>query len=233
LRKREGIQRKLSNVPVATVGVLKQYVCSTLKVRDEDRADFELGYYESGHGAKGKKRWLVDDDNLEDMKMHFEGKKGEILLWCYDPSIPCSRKRSRKDSNPGPSAPKSKNSKSRGDGDPGRSATKNSKSRSRLANAYEQKMTKVQEILETLKEKHGDKFKLEQLNAWANMVQMQKHVSFHDPPTGRFFVTQNKSKEVEEGATSPAYKSNSETTPPQPTVTELSPAKQVNLRSQC
>ena len=49
-------------------------------------------------------------------------------------------------------------------------------------------MTKVQEIFESLKEKHGDKFKPEQLNAWANMVQMQKHTSLDDPPPGRFFV---------------------------------------------
>ena len=129
----------------------------------------------------------MEDDDLEDMKIHFEGKKGEILLWCYDPSI--SRKRSRGDSDPGPSARKNsksrgdgdpgpssrKNSKSRGDSDAGPSAPKSSKSRSRFANAYEKKMTKVQEIFETLKEKHGDKFKPEQLNAWANMIQMQKH----------------------------------------------------------
>ena len=205
MRKREGTQRKLSNVPVATVDDLKEYICSTLKVQDEERADFELGHYERGHGTKGKKRWLIDDNDLEDMKEHFEGKKAEILLWCYDPSV--SRKRSRGDSDPGPSAPKT------------------SKSRSRFANAYEKKMTKVQEIFETLKDKHGDKFKPEQLNAWANMVQMQKHASLDDPPPGRFFMTQKKSREVEEEAT------RTPKSPPQPA--ELSPAKRVNLRTQC
>ena len=203
MRKCDGTQRKLSNVPVATIGDLKQYVCSTLKVRDEERANFELGYYERGHGAKRKKRWLVDDD-LEDMKKHFEGKKVEILLWCYDRSI--SRKRSQGDSDPGPSAPKT------------------SKSRSRFASAYKKKMTKVQEILETMKKKHGDKFKPEQLNAWANMVQMQKHASLDDPPAGRFFVTDKKSREVEEEAM---------LTPKPPSQpSELSPAKRVNLRTQ-
>ena len=50
-------------------------------------------------------------------------------------------------------------------------------------------MTKVQKIFETLKEKHGDKFVPEQLNAWVNMIQMQKHASLDDIPTGQFFVT--------------------------------------------
>ena len=96
LRKRDSKQGKLSNVPV-TVSDHKQYVCSTFQVPDKELADVELGYHERGHGAKGKKRWLVDDDDLKDMKEHFEGKKAENLLWCYNPII--SRKRSRGDSD--------------------------------------------------------------------------------------------------------------------------------------
>ena len=110
--------------------------------------------------SKGKKRWLVDDDDLEDMKEHFERKRAEILLWYYDPTI--SRKRSRGDSDPGPSA------------------AKTSKSQSRFASAYEKKITKVQE---TLQEKHGDKFKPEQINMHG-LIYEQKHSSLDDPPAG-------------------------------------------------
>lgn len=57
------------------------------------------------------------------------------------------------------------------------------------------------------------------------MVQMQKHASLDDPPIGRFFVIQNKSREGErEAMLTPK-------SPHQPA--ESSPAKQVNLRSQC
>ena len=76
MRKCEGTQKKLCNVRVATVDDLNS------KVQDEERADFELGYYECGHGTKGKKRWLTDDNDIEDIKEHFEGRKAEI----YDPS---------------------------------------------------------------------------------------------------------------------------------------------------
>ena len=74
-------------------------------------------------------------------------------------------------------------------------------------------MMKVQEIFESLREKHGDKFKPEQLNAWANLIQMQKHASLDDPPTGRFFVTQKKSREVE-GEAEVATLANSEINSP-------------------
>lgn len=93
-------------------------------IPDVDRGQFELGYHEPGHGTKGKKRWLTCDEDMEDMKELYKKKKTEVLLWCYDPSIPrVSRKhcqgegRSNEHDSDQP-APKSK-------------------SRSRFENAYE------------------------------------------------------------------------------------------------
>ena len=48
-------------------------------------------------------------------------------------------------------------------------------------------MTKVEEVFEALQKKHGSSYKPEQLRAWANMIQMQKHTSVEEPPSGRFF----------------------------------------------
>ena len=83
--------KKLCSVPTATASGLKKYICSSFKVEDEECAKFELGYYEPGHGTRGKKRCLTDDDDLKEMKKLFQKK--EILLWCYDPSI--SKKRTK------------------------------------------------------------------------------------------------------------------------------------------
>ena len=80
--------KKLQNASLTTVLDLKDHVCSCLKVPDIDRGQFELGYYEPGHGTKGKKRWLTCDEDMEDMKESYKKKKTEVLLWCYDPSIP-------------------------------------------------------------------------------------------------------------------------------------------------
>lgn len=209
MRKSEGSIRKLRNVSTSSVYALKKDVCSTFKEADVDCNQFELGYYEPGHGTKGKKRWLIDDEDLKDMKKAFQKKK-EVLLWCYDPSIKqISRKRSRKD-EPESSAPQAK-------------------SRSRFVSAYEKKMSKVEEIYESLQEKHGSKFKAEQLRAWANMVQMNKHTSLEEPPTGRFFKTQNESKTSESSKKITEVPATQTSTDP----TVLSPAKRVTLRTQC
>ena len=204
-RKSEGVVKKVRKVPIlSTVHDLKEHVCSCLKASCDDVSLFELGYYEPRHGTKGKKRWLMDDDDLEEMKKLYKKKK-EVLLWCYDPSIQqVSRKRQLVDSDPGPSAPKTK-------------------SRSRFVNAYEKKMSKVEEVYGTLLEKHGKRFRPEQLRAWANMVQMQKHTSLEEPPSGRFFKTQSERKGGEEESTTRSA----------PDPTALSSAKRVTLRTQC
>ena len=45
-------------------------------------------------------------------------------------------------------------------------------------------MSKVKEIYESLWEKHRSKFKAEQLWAWANMIQLDKHSLLETPPAG-------------------------------------------------
>ena len=37
-----------------------------------------------GHRTKGKKRYITDNDDIEDIKQMHEKKK-EVLLWYYDP----------------------------------------------------------------------------------------------------------------------------------------------------
>ena len=53
----------------------------------------------------------------------------------------------------------------------------------RFENALENKMTKVEEAFEALQKKYGSS-KPEQLQAWANMIQIQKHTSLEEAPPG-------------------------------------------------
>ena len=166
-KKSEGVIKKLRGLLAFTsVHELTQQICEMLK---SPTTQIQLGYYEPGHGAKGKKRYITDDD-IEEMKMLYDQKK-EVLLWCYDPFIVQSsntKKRQRTDES---------------DNEP------KVKSRSRFENALEKKMTKVEETFEALQKKHGSSYKPEQFWAWANMIQMQKHTSLEEPPPGRFFKT--------------------------------------------
>ena len=43
--------------------------------------------------------------------------------------------------------------------------------------ATAQKIKDVEAIVDTLKDKHGSAYSVEQLNAWAHMIHMEKHVS--------------------------------------------------------
>ena len=94
-------------------------------------------------------------------------------------------------------------------------------------------MTKVEEIYENLREKHGNKFKPEQLRARANMIQLDKHSSLENLPVACFFKSPNQNKSDSEssatatvaGETAAASQSSAE-----PTV--LSPAKRVMLWTQ-
>ncbi len=45
----------------------------------------DMGFVEPGHGGKGRKVWLFDDD-VQKMYSTYRGKK-RILLWCYTHSL--------------------------------------------------------------------------------------------------------------------------------------------------
>ena len=98
-------------------------------------------------------------------------------------------------------------------------------------------MTKVEDIYENLREKHGNNFKPEQLQAWANMIQLDKHSSMESPLVGGFFKSpnQDKSSDSESSASATATVTGETTAASQSSAepTMLSPTKIVMLRTQC
>ena len=42
----------------------------------------EIGYIQPGHGCRGKQRWIVTEEDVEEMYRDHYGKV-KILLWCY------------------------------------------------------------------------------------------------------------------------------------------------------
>jgi len=76
IRKLRGLQ------VVASVQQLTEQILQLLKATTE----IQLGYYEPGHGTRGKKRYITDNEDIEEMKNQYEKKK-EVLLWCYDPFV--------------------------------------------------------------------------------------------------------------------------------------------------
>lgn len=148
-----------------------------------------LGYITPGHSFKGKQMPLTTDEELSGMYDEHCTRRG-INLWVKLPRI-SKTKRPRSVETTDFVEPVSK---------------KLSVSDSKL-----QKMDELQEILEKLKSNHqGSKYSPEQLHCWANLIQMNKHDSYDNPPNKPFFGKQAKS-----------------------TAAVSSPGKRIELRTQC
>ena len=65
---------------------MKVFLSETVAFVDGEKPDFskvELGYFEPGHGTKGKKVWLCTDSDLTEMYSKYSPPSKTILLWCY------------------------------------------------------------------------------------------------------------------------------------------------------
>ena len=131
--------------------------------------EVDLGYFEPGHGAKGKKVWLCQDSDLKPMyKCH--ATKRMISCWCY--SEKKSRKRSRSPSN------KSSNYEAH-----------SSKKMAAVETVYDDLKKKHE---------GGTKvYTPEQLRAWSHLIEMGKHSSYEEPPDKPFFRGRKKGSVVQ------------------------------------
>lgn len=110
-----------------------------------------IGYVEPGHGQKGKQREISDDEDLMEMYI-IHRSKHDILWWsCGDvegqdlSSVRKSRKRPHSNEFKHVSAPPNK--------------------RDSIAKI----LSEVEIAIKELKNKHGDTYPIEKLNAWAHL----------------------------------------------------------------
>ena len=61
---------------------LKEFLSTSASVHLHDLDLVDMGYIEAGHGVKGWKIWLCDDEDLDKMYLEHKNKK-KIMLWCY------------------------------------------------------------------------------------------------------------------------------------------------------
>ena len=63
---------------------LKEFISSNLPstIEAPNLQEVEMGFIEPGHGSKGRKVWLFDDNDVQKIyEVHLHKK--QILLWCY------------------------------------------------------------------------------------------------------------------------------------------------------
>ena len=170
-----------------TVNIHAKAYCESLDVLREflkknvsTSVDFtlvDIGYIETGHGAKGRKVWLCDNDDVHKMYLEYKDKS-KIMLWCY----------TGMSSKTGTPKKSSKTEKHRSNYD------------SQLKTADE-----VDVIFQSLKSKHGGKYTPEQLRVWAHMLQIGTHDSTEQPPNKPFFCgsQRKRSNKEDECSSSP------------------------------
>ena len=142
----------------------------------KEENDMCIGYVEPGHGWRGKQRWITADEDLRAMYDEYRGKK-EVLLWCLLPGEEkhtASGKRQRKPEG-------------------GDSTSKHS----RCSEANAKKMSETKDTVSKLQAQHGAKYTPEQLHAWAQLIQCNKHQSYDQPPNFPFFKGNRSSNQAD------------------------------------
>ena len=132
----------------------------------------EIGYISPGHGLRGKHNPISTDQYVLKMYNEYRSKRCEIHLGCL-----CLT---------------NENSVSSSERDQGRKLNHEGEETELLAPSVkrgtcQQQIQQVEDIVEKLREKHGKKFSVEKVNAWAHMINMGKHSSYDAPPNFPYF----------------------------------------------
>ena len=166
--------------------ILKSKLCDTFSEYTEGY-DTLFGYITPGHGMKGKQEKITTDVELSEMyKVH--KKKKRVMLWLKCKPKIVARKRAEHPESDVPS----------------------SKRQNPAHTSLIDVMSAVGSIVDSLKQKHGQRYTPVQLNCWAHMIHTHKHDSLDVPPNKPFF---GKKKSTDAVA--------------------VSPGKRINLRSEC
>ena len=104
-----------------------------------------------------------------------------ITLWCMGVSDKRRRGKHRRDYS-------DSNSECDSDDTRQRSRSKSKKKKTK----YEEKVERVDELVDELKLKHGTMYTNIQYRVWAETIESQNHSSMDNPPTGSFFKNQGK-----------------------------------------
>lgn len=166
-----------------------------------------VGYISPGHGFKGKHNGLATDQALLQMYREHQSKRCEIRLWCF-----CVV-----EDNAATSAPVETTRK--------RSCqTEQEQPPSAKRGTCKQRLEQVEDVVKKLREKHAEAYSIEKLTAWAHMINMGKHSSYDTPPNLPYFTGTSKAKPTSKQQDTVSQVEKSST---------LSPAKRIQLRSEC
>lgn len=134
-------------------GIFDSIMEMKMKLMDEFTAllppttDFQVGYFS---GKQSTKYWLMCQEDLDSMNKCVEKTKGSVMLWC-------DAKSTKSISSP--------------DQQPSSSGCKRQKKCDEPPPSKRQQIEDdLDNVIQDLQEKHGDKYTLPQLRCWARMI---------------------------------------------------------------
>ena len=166
--------------------------------------DFEMGFYRNN-----KRVWVRSAADFNDYIKKSIRSSDNVTLWCMGVSEKRRRGKHRRDYS---------DSNSEYDSDDTRQRSQSKSKRKKTK--HEEKLERVDELVDELKLKHGTTYTNIQYRVWAETIEAQNHSSMDSPPTGSFFKIQGRNSNV------------STSTPGTPgTNNALTPQKIAQLRS--
>lgn len=139
---------------------LKEVLLSAFQ-DDFDSETTQVGYIQPGHGTRGRQLWIASDGDIEEMYSQCQGKKEILWFVKIDETVATTSDKPKPPKCPCPDTAKT--------------------------DMVNQVMSEVEKIVVFLTEKHSKDYTVEQIRAWAHMVQMDKHLSYDEPPEKPFF----------------------------------------------
>ena len=174
---------KKADYTVRTLGTTERFH-SHIALQNEFSKSFPdcdcsaISYIIPGHGLKGKKMKISSDEDIQNLYHHKRKRiTFSVQLSCAgeDVSTPPTKRR--------------KGNVITGHDEVSETTedSKKKKKEPKRQSKSEEKLSRVQKIVEKLKEIHGSKHTIEKLNCWAHMLDMDEHNSYDEPPKLPFF----------------------------------------------
>ena len=141
-----------------------------------DSTDFEVGYY-----VGNKRVWIRNQNDIHDIIHLLKTKDNHsVTLWCMDHSA-TPTVRSKRPRNPTVLV-----SDDSDDETPEKQQTAKSKPR-KIKSRQEEKLERIDDLIDQLKEKHDTKYNVMQYRIWAETIDAGRHSSLEMPPRGSIF----------------------------------------------
>ena len=152
---------------------VRRLFISELADEVSDEPNFEFGYFQGN-----RRVWVKGVEGLREVQQALQQSK-DIVLWCMGKSE--SRKRQ---------CPVDEDSEA--EADTGTEKKDKSKKKPDKRSRYEEKLDRIDDMVDKLKQNHMNTYTSIQYRVWAETLEAGRHDSFDNPPKGSFFKSQGR-----------------------------------------